>query len=125
MTPSRQESHHPTSSSSSSSSPTTIASSDSETPEREDQSGIDSPPVPVSCSNVEEVIERGDPLFAAESGKRSQANQKNLKPNKEETTIDRRDPLSVAKPAPLSSEIPEWLQEFRENLVDERVPPPP
>ena len=24
--------------------------------------------------------------------------------------------------APLSSEIPEWLQEFRENLVDERVP---
>ena len=24
--------------------------------------------------------------------------------------------------APLSSEIPEWLQEFKENLVDERVP---
>ena len=24
--------------------------------------------------------------------------------------------------APLSSEISEWLQEFRENLVDERVP---
>ena len=23
---------------------------------------------------------------------------------------------------PLSSEIPEWLQEFRENLVDDEVP---
>ena len=37
--------------------------SDSETREREDLSGIDSPPVPVSSSNVEEMIERGDPLF--------------------------------------------------------------
>ena len=42
--------------------------------------------------NVEEMIERGDPLFA-DSGR-----------------------------APLSSDIPEWLQEFRENLVDEKVP---
>ena len=46
----------------------------------------------LSNSNVEEMIERRDPLFA-DSGR-----------------------------APLSSEIPEWLQEFRENLVDERVP---
>ena len=123
MTPSRQESHHPTSSSSSSSSPTTTASSDSETLEREDQSGIDSPPVPVSSSNVEEMIERVDPLFAAESGKRSQANQKNLKPHKDETTMERGDPLFAdSGRAPLSSEIPEWLQEFKENLVDERVP---
>ena len=59
MTPSRQESHHPTSSSSSSSSPTTTASSDSEIREREDQSGIDFPPVLVSRPNVEEMIERG------------------------------------------------------------------
>ena len=94
-----------------------------ETREREDQSGIASPPVPVSSSNVEEMIERGDPLFAAEPGKRSQANQKNLKSNKEETTIERGDPLFAnSGRAPLSSEIPEWLQEFRENLVDERVP---
>ena len=42
MTPSRQESNHPTSSSSSSTSPTTTVSSDSETREREDLSGIDS-----------------------------------------------------------------------------------
>ena len=91
MTPSRQQSHHPSSSTTSSSSPTAAASSDSETREREDQSGIDSPPVSVSRYNVEEMIERRDPLFAA-------------------------------KPAPLCSEIPEWLQEFKENLVDERVP---
>ena len=58
MTPSRQESHHPTSSSSSSSSPTSAVSSDSETREREDQSGIHSSPVPVSRPNVEEMIER-------------------------------------------------------------------
>ena len=76
MTPSKQEIDHPTSSSSSSTSPTTTASSDSETREREDQSGIDSPPVPVSSSHVEEMVARGDPLFAAEPGKRSQANQK-------------------------------------------------
>ena len=82
MTPSRQESNRPTSSSSSSTSPTTTPSG-SETPEREDLSGIDSYPVPVSSPNVEEMIERGDPLC---------------------------------------SDIPEWLQEFRENLVDDRVP---
>ena len=36
------------------------------------------------------------------------------KPNKKETTIERGNPLS--------SEIPEWLQEFRENLVDDVIP---
>ena len=57
MTPSRQESHHPTSSSSSSISPSTTLIGN-ETPEREDLSGIDSHPVPVSSPNVEEMIER-------------------------------------------------------------------
>ena len=36
------------------------------------------------------------------------------KPNKKETTIERGNPLN--------SEIPEWLQEFRENLVDDEIP---
>ena len=71
------------SSSSSSTSPTTTVSSDSETREREKLSGIDSYPVPVSSSNVEEMKERRDPLC---------------------------------------SDIPEWLQELKENLVDDRVP---
>ena len=30
--------------------------------------------------------------------------------------------MFAAEPSPLCSDIPEWLQEFRENLVDERVP---
>ena len=53
------------------------------------------------------MIERGDPLFAPKP-------IKNPKPTKDETTIERRDPLCAY--------IPEWLQEFRENLVDDRVP---
>ena len=36
------------------------------------------------------------------------------KTNKKETTIERGDPLY--------SEIPEWLQGFRENLVDDEIP---
>ena len=36
------------------------------------------------------------------------------KTNKKETTIERG--------SPLYSEIPEWLQEFRENLVDDEIP---
>ena len=82
MTPSRQECNHPPSSSNSSTSPTTTVSSDSGTREREDLSGIDSHPVPVSSSHVERK-ERGDPLCC---------------------------------------DIPERLQEFRENLVEDRVP---
>ena len=49
--------------------------------------------------------------------------KKKLKSNEEETTIERGDKLFAdSGRAPLSSEIPESLQEFRENLVDERVP---
>ena len=106
MTPSRKESNHPTSSSSLSTSPTTTVSSDSETREREDRSGIDSHPVPVSSSHVER-IERGDPLLPKAT--------KNPKPNiNEDHDLERGDPFC--------SDIPEWLQEFRENLVDDRVP---
>ena len=39
------------------------------------------------------------------------------KTNKKETTIERGDPLCSD-----NSEIPEWLQEFRENLVDDEIP---
>ena len=75
MTPSRQEIDHPTSSSSLSTSPTTTVLSDSETREREDRSGIDSHPVPVSSSHVERT-ERGDPLLPKPT--------KNPKPNQNE-----------------------------------------
>ena len=100
MTLSGQERNHPTSSSSSSTSPTTTVLSDSATRAREDLSGIDSHPVPVSSSHVERV-ERGDPLLPKPT--------QNPKPNENENhDIERGDPLC--------SEIPEWLQEFRENL---------
>ena len=46
----------------------------------------------------------------------TQAN-KNQKPNKKETTMERGNPLCSD-----DSEIPEWLQEFRENLVDDEIP---
>ena len=39
---------------------------------------------------------------------------KSQKTNKKETTIERGNPCD--------SEIPEWLQEFRENLVDDEIP---
>ena len=39
---------------------------------------------------------------------------KNKKPNQKKTTIERGNSLD--------SEIPEWLQEFRENLVDDEIP---
>ena len=124
MTLSRQESHHPTSTSSSSSSPTTTVLSDREIRDREDQSGIDSSPVPVSSSNVEEMIERCNPLFAVKPITSTPKPTKNHpKTHKEETTTERGNPLFAdSGRAPLNSEIREWVQEFRENLVDARVP---
>ena len=98
MTPSRQENDHPTSSSSSSTSPTTTVSSDSETRAGEDLSGIDSHPVPVSSSHFERT-ERSDPLTKP---------TKNPKPNKNENH-------GTERGDPLYSDIPEWLQEFRES----------
>ena len=80
-------------------------SSDSETRAREDLCGIDFYPVTVSSEHVERK-ERGDLLTMP---------TKNPKPNKnEDHDLERGDPLY--------SDIPEWLQEFRENLVDDRVP---
>ena len=53
------------------------------------------------------MIELGQPLVG-------QANQKLPKTNKKEIKIERSNALC--------SEIPEWLQEFREILVDDEVP---
>ena len=57
--------------------------------------------------------------FVDDSSGRPDEDQANKIPktNKKETTITRGDPLCSD-----NSEIPEWLQEFRENLVDDRVP---
>ena len=59
----------------------------------------------MSSSHVERT-ERGDPLLPKPT--------KNPKTNKnEDHDVERGDPLC--------SDVPEWLQEFRENLVDDRV----
>ena len=94
----KQESR--SSSSSSSSSPTVGEIQDRE---RKDATGRDISPVPVS-NLVDDGSGQPDGI---------QAN-KNQKPNKKETPIDRGNPSD--------SEIPEWLQEIWENLVDEEIP---
>ena len=97
-TPSRQESHSP-SSSSSSFSPTVC-----EIPvrEREDAPNNDISPVPVSI-----LVDDG-------SGQPEEIQANRIpKTNKKETTIERRNPCD--------SEIAEWLQEFRQNLVDTEI----
>ena len=109
MTLSRQEIDHPKSSSSSSTSPTmtssTVSSDSVIRRARGDLCGIDSFPVSVSSKHVGRK-ERGDLLNKP---------TKNPKPNKnEDHDLERGDPLY--------SDIPERLQEFRENLVDDRVP---
>ena len=95
----KQESHSSSSSSSSSSSP---AVSEIQIRERKDGNNSNISPVPVS-----ELVDDG-------SGKSEeiQAN-KNPKTNNKRTTIERGNPSD--------SEIPEWLKEFRENLVDDEV----
>ena len=105
MTPSRQESDHPTSFSSSSTSPTTTVLSDSETPAREDLSGIDSQPVPVSSSHVER-IERCDPLLPKPT--------KNPKPNKiEDHEKERGDRcVPIYRNGCKNSEKISWMKEF-------------
>ena len=97
----KQESH--SSSSSSSSSPSSPTVGEMSVREREDALNSDISPVPVSemvDDRTEEPVE-------------TQANQ--IPKSKEKTTIERGNPCD-------DSEIPEWLQEFRENLVDDEIP---
>ena len=96
MTPSRQEIDHPSSSSRSSTSPTMTSSA-------------------VSSKSVTRQ-ERGDPCSSEISEEQLLTKPtKNPKPNKNEDHDHERRDLC-------HSEIPVWLQEFRENLVDDRVP---
>ena len=99
-TPMKQESHSSSSSSSSPSSPTV---GEIQVREREDAPNSDISPVPVSN------------LVDDRSGQPEEIQANKIpKPNKKETAIERRNPCD--------SEIPEWLQEFRENLVDDEIP---
>ena len=92
-----QESH--SSSSSSSSSPT---EGEIQVREREDVTNSDISPVPVS-----NLVDDG-------SGQPGKIQANKTPKTKKETTIERRNPSD--------SEIPEWLQEFSENLGDDEIP---
>ena len=98
-TPSRQESHSSSSFSSSFSSP---AVGEIQTREREDVTNSDISPVQVSTLVDDRSGQPDD----------NQAN-KIPKTNKKESKREQSDPLC--------SQIPEWLQEFRENLVDDEI----
>ena len=119
MTPSRQEIDHPTSSSSSSTSPTmtsSVVSSDSETRQaRGDLCGIDSCPVTVSSKHVERQARGGLRSSGTPEEDLLTEPNKNPKPNENEDHDQEREDL-------YHSDIPEWLQEFREILVDDGVP---
>ena len=92
------------SSTSSSSSPSSPTVGDMSVREREDESNRDISPVPVS----ESVGDRTGELVETQANKIPKTNQK-------ETTIERSNLCD-------DPEIPEWLQEFRENLVDDEIP---
>ena len=97
----KQESHSSSSSSSSPSSPTV---GEIQVREREDAPNRDISPVPVVhfwLMMDQGNLRKSKPTISPKS-------------NKKETTIERRNLLD--------SEIPEWLQEFKENLVDDEVP---
>ena len=100
-TPSKQESHSSSSSSSSSSSPTV---SEIQTRERKDATKNDTSPVQVSNSICDRSGRPDD----------TQANKIHQNQIKTKTTIEQGNSLN--------SEIPEWLQEFRGNLVDDEIP---
>ena len=100
-TPIKQESHSSSSSSSSHSSPTVR---EILVREREDAPNNDISPVPVSI------------LVDDRSGQPEEIQANKIpKTDKKETTIERGG-------NPCDSEIPEWLQEFRQNLVDDEIP---
>ena len=96
----KQESH---SSSSSSFSPSSIAVGEMSDREREDAPNSDISPVP-ECELVDDRT--GETVEI-------QANQ--IPKSKAKTTIERGNLCD-------DPEIPEWLQEFRENLVDDEIP---
>ena len=99
-TPMKQESHSSSSSSSSSSSPKV---GEILVREREDATNSDMFPVPVSKS----VDDRSGQPDETQANQIQKTNKRRPRWNGE--TCD-------------DSEIPEWLQEFRENLVDDEIP---
>ena len=117
MTPSRQEIDHLTSSSSSSTSPpmtsSTVSSESVARQELGDPCGIDHHPAIESSERVERQVQ-GDPFS-------SETSEELLREPTEIPQPKKNEDHEQVWGSPYSN-IPEWLQESRENLVDERVP---
>ena len=79
--------------------------------------------MPVSSFHVDDRT--GNPVFAVNpitsKVTKPTKNSPPKKTNKKETMVERWNPL-FADSGRASSEIPEWLQEFREILVDDEIP---
>ena len=117
-TPFWQEIDHPKPSSSSSTSPpmtsSTVSSESVDRQERRDPYGMDHHPAIVSSERVERQ-EREDPYSSETSEELLNKPTKIPKPKKNEDH-------ERVRGDPCHSDVPECLQEFRENLVDDRVP---
>ena len=93
----------------------TVSSDSVTTQARRDLCGIDSYPVTVSSKHIERQARRDLCSSGTPEKELLTKPTKNPKPNENED-------LDLERSDLLNSDIREWLQEFRENLVDERVP---
>ena len=92
------------------------SSSTLKTPSKQESHSSSSSSASPSSPTVSEIQirEREDEIYSDISPVQMSTSVDDRSGQSNETTIERGNPLD--------SEIPEWLQEFRENLVDEEVP---
>ena len=92
------------------------SSSTSKTPSRQESHSSSSSSASSSSPTVSEIQirEREDGINNDTSPVQVSTSVDDRSGQPDETTIERGNPLD--------SEIPEWLQEFRENLVDDGIP---
>ena len=92
------------------------SSSTSKTPSRQESHSSSSSSTSSSSPTVSEIQNR----------EREDRNNSDISPVQVSNSVDDRsrqpDETTIEQRNPLNSEIPEWLQEFRENLVDDEIP---
>ena len=92
------------------------SSSTSKTPSRQESHSSSSSSASSSSPTVSEIQIR----------EREDGINSDISPVQVSTSVDDRsgqpDETTIERSNPLNSEIPEWLQEFRENLVDDEIP---
>ena len=92
------------------------SSSTSKTPSRQESHSSSSSSTSSSSPTVSEIQTR----------EREDGIDSDISPVQVSTSVDDRsgqpDETTIERSNPLNSEIPEWLQEFREKLVDDEIP---